>query len=125
MENTLTLNKHRVYYANRTGQTRTGFWGGFNCWGATLFTLGARRKLEWVECREMENWLMENTRPIHRPRKQGDILVVERYDLEHTAVYIGDGKYFHKRGPNTAEITDLAGVRRIYKGRYSWRRVAA
>lgn len=122
MNNTATLNKRRVYYANRAGQVRTGHWRGFNCWGATKFVLGANDRLEWVNGWEMQRWLKLATGEIYRPAKAGDILAVWEYGLSHTAVYLGNGKYFHKRESNTSEITTLAGVRKIYRGKCTWHR---
>lgn len=118
--NTAVLNVRRVRYANNRYKHPRAY---YNCWGATLFVLGHARILQWIECGVMRRWLEENTEPIHRPRKPGDIVAVYGWGLEHTAVYLGNGKYFHKMGSNRAEITDLAGVRKIYDGKYEFKRV--
>lgn len=88
----------------------------FNCWGATLFVLGVKTRLYWEDELAMDRWLEENTKELYRPRKKGDILVVKDLFgiLKHTAVYMGDGKYFHKRGGGIAEVTNLEGVRKVY-----------
>lgn len=115
------LNRRRVYHANNRGKHSTY---DFNCWGATLYVLGDRDRLKWVDHREMDEFLVEETEPIYRPAKKGDILTVSVWGrLTHTAVYMGNGRYFHKRGSNSAEITNLAGVRKIYRGEYKWRRL--
>lgn len=113
MNNNNNFNKRRFYYANIKGK---GGHYGFNCWGATLFVLGQAKRLEWVTCGTMDRFLENKTKPV-AIWEIGDILVIRdgRW-LEHTAVYIGGGLYFHKRGPNTSEVTDIKGVRKIYGG---------
>ena len=95
----------------------------FNCWGATLYSLGYSKRLRWVNGDEMIEWLDENTFVVPMDYLQiGDILVLWRgedrndftYPLEHTAVYLGKGKYFHKRGSSCSEIATLEDVRAIY-----------
>ena len=117
---TATAIKRRVALAHADAN-RNHAW--FNCWGATLYILGGHRRRVWFEVQEMQHWLDMNTEQIHGPRKVGDIVCVHTYELQHTAVYLGKGKYFHKMGSNRAEVTDLAGIRNEYSGRYTWRRV--
>ena len=91
----------------------------FNCWGATQFVLGQAEDLWWVGVGEMLAWLKNATKKIYGPRKKGDVLVITRYggmQLIHTAVYVGGGLYFHKRGGNHAETTDLKEVMKTYPG---------
>lgn len=121
---TIALNKRRVYYANNRGnkesyRSRTGF----NCYGAVLFALGAMDKLAWVGEWYMLDWLNKHTDKIYRPRRKGDIISFHECGLTHTAVYLGKGKYFHKRGMNTAEITDLRGIRETYDGEIQFHKV--
>lgn len=115
-----TLNKNRVYHANRKGKHGGS---GFNCWGATLFVLGHADTLLWQNCTYMTRWLEDETVEIEEATKPGDIIAVWSYCLEHTAVYIGHGRYFHKRGSNEAEILTLEGVKDIYPGEYTFRRL--
>lgn len=113
MQTTSVLNNERLNTANEQGAYPT--WG-FNCWGATLFVLEGDDSLRWVEDDEMTDWLYDNTDPIEEPTKDGDILVLWRYgSLWHTAVYMGEGQYFHKKGSNEAEITDISGVFGAYR----------
>lgn len=120
-----TLHKKRITYAYSNANSGRGQRSWFNCWGATLYALGAIKSLEWISGTQMEQWLESNTRPIGKPRQPGDIVVFKMYGrwLEHTAVYLGHGMYFHKRGANNAQITTLAGVRRTYSGERTFRRV--
>jgi NlpC/P60 family len=108
------INNNRLYYANRKGK-RGGY--GFNCWGATLFTIGAIDKLEWLECDEITEFIENETISISESALQrGDILVlIDRWDeIMHTAIYLGRGKYFHKSGSNHSEITDLRSILHVY-----------
>ena len=117
------MKNNRLYYSNQRGK-----YGGlqFNCWGATAFILGIENRLRWIETLEMDNILKEYTEIIsEHERKRGDILTIyDRYELSHTAVYLGREKYFQKKGRNGSEITDIYGVIRIY-GNYKieYRRV--
>lgn len=74
----------------------------------------------------MKRILLENTITIEpQDVKRGDILAVweDEYYLEHTAVYLGRGKYFHKMGQNSSEITDINGIKSVYYGDIEYRRV--
>ena len=121
----ITLNRRRVTYANHRGRMPHYERPYFNCWGATMFVLGGADRLNWLSGWRMQQWLDQNTREIYRPRKPGDIVAVHAWGLEHTAVYIGNSKYFHKQGGNVSEITDLAGIRRTYRGAYTFLRPVA
>lgn len=99
------LKKHRLYYANNRGKVHY-YSGDFNCWGATAFVSGIMDKLVWIEDYRMVEILTERTIRIRANSIQrGDILVIYEGGkwLHHTAVYLGRGKYFHKRGMNTSE----------------------
>lgn len=103
------LRKSRLYYANSEGR---GFTHKFNCWGATKFVLGFEKRLRWVMTEEMTEWLEQHTEVVHETGIQvGDILSLwHDGTLEHTAVYLGRGKYFHKIGARNSEITNYEGV---------------
>lgn len=119
------LNPRRVNYANSRGNNAPSI-HRFNCYGATRFVLGQAKRLYWTTFSEMQRWLDDNTIKIYRPSKPGDIVTVHVYRdkwLQHTAVYIGNGKYFHKKGSNISEITDLKGIRQTYDGVYAYRRL--
>ena len=115
------LNRRRVYHANSRAKYPTG---AFNCWGATLFVLGEIDRLRWVELTEMSSWIRERTKEVEQEEIMiGDVVVLtyddSLYDLEHTATYIGNGKFFHKKGSNYGEITDLDGVYESYDFGYT------
>lgn len=117
------MNNNRLYYSNQRGKYGTT---RFNCWGATAFILGIEYRLRWLQEFEMNEILKENTVIISDDKKQrGDILTIyNSWSLEHTAIYLGRGKYFHKKGGNNSEITDINGVYAIYgKHRVEYRRV--
>lgn len=113
IQRNIKMKNNRLYYSNQKGK-----YGGlqFNCWGATAFILGLEDRLRWIEIREIGNLLECCTTIISdREIKRGDILTIYgKYCLEHTAVYLGRGRYFHKMGGLNSEITDLNGVYEIY-----------
>lgn len=81
-----------------------------NCWNATMLFHGAVQKVRYVEEGEAEQWLANKTRLVRpnfkgecRGLRFGDILSIWSNSylgdyLEHTAVYIGQGKWFQKGG---------------------------
>lgn len=126
------LSRTKVYYANYRGKTLTSY---FNCWGATMYVLGHEKRLTWIDQGTMIEWLDENTKHHCSPScrchlrseeefytlpdniQPGDILTMWKGDdLVHTAVYIGRGKFFHKRGESTSEITEISWILWIYGG---------
>lgn len=110
------LKQRRLYYANNRGKARY-YASDFNCWGATAFVLGITDRLRWIENYNMMEILTEQTIIVEfKERQRGDILVIYKGGkwLHHTAVYLGHKKFFHKRGMNTSEITDIGGIVRIY-----------
>lgn len=121
----LSLNKRRLYYSNsRKNRARSDY----NCWGVTQFVLGFADRLKWLDEFEMKRWLDIYTEKIYRPKKSGDILVVydmlgTYYWLKHTAIYLGNGKYFHKQGSCVAEITTLEGIKETYSGKLDFLRI--
>jgi len=111
------LNTERVNIANERG--KDGWDNTFNCWGATLYCLNMDSELLWIDKEEMTEFLDIHTKEIDdAPNlKVGDILAMYRDDdhyygsgLCHTAVYLGNGKYFHKKGGGISEITDEIGI---------------
>lgn len=112
------LNKTNLKIANKEGKGQNA---SFNCWGATLFVLNATNCLEWTNDYEMEYFLETKTFPIYEYQlKEGDILVLygDEYfgenQLSHTAVYIGNGEYWHKKGELEAETIRLEEILDIY-----------
>lgn len=102
---------------------------GPNCWNATLLALRFSKNVEYTECRYMEHWLANRTVGISRlyKRKIGDILVIRALDKEllHTAVYVGDGLYWHKAGYNGKvgyERASLSRILNMYGYIHSFRR---
>lgn len=96
----------------------------FNCWGATLYLLTKTQKLRWIERQKMQRFLEERTITVRGKRQVGDIVVLyyapswlpdgERV-LTHTAVYVGNDEYIHKKGGNISEITDIRGIKKSYR----------
>ena len=126
MQNNNNVSRSRVRYANNEGNHAGG--GYFNCWGSTLYLLGLSDKLEWVERGMMDRFLHHKTKKVDKSKiMRGDIFAMwHRGYLEHTAVYLGNGRYFQKRGSNTSEITSKKGIFRIYKAdKVEYRRVTA
>lgn len=78
-----------------------------NCWGTTLYTIGAMKELKFIDEPMIDTWLINNTKRIARSnglkkRQFGDILVIRRYKefgcIDHTALYLGDNLYWHQCG---------------------------
>ena len=107
------VKNNRLYYSNQKGKYGTR---KFNCWGSTAFVLGIRDRLYWLGMYEMEAILEEYTDVIEETDIQrGDILTIyDQGGLTHTAIYLGRGRYFQKKGGNNSEITDIGGVFEIY-----------
>jgi cell wall-associated NlpC family hydrolase len=110
------LSNKRVGRANQKGANGTY---DFNCWGATLYVLNVSRTLTWVEEHVMQEFLVKRTDKIKTEDiQEGDIFVMYGETwfgyLQHTAVYIGEGMYFHKRGSKHSEITNLEDIFEIY-----------
>jgi len=72
----------------------------FNCWGTTLYCLNVEKDLKWIDRKTMSEFLDCNTKQINLNKIiEGDIIVLLDNDvLVHTGIYIGNNKYFHKRG---------------------------
>lgn len=111
------LSNTRIEHVLGMGNTSTQ---DYNCWGATMFVLGAKDHLTWVDNPEISDWLMANCEPVKKP-EVGDVLGLFFKDdakkvarLMHTAVYIGNGRYLHKLGQQKAVIEPLSKVIRHY-----------
>lgn len=120
------INERNLEIAHNEGKTGNG---GFNCWNATLFVLGKTDELYWSDNFEIADFINEETFTIPSPSKW-DILVL--YDFPssywaeeqgidpeilricHTAVYIGNGQWFHKRGESQSEFATENEIKEIY-----------
>ena len=107
------INETNLNLANEKGKDGNS---SFNCWGATLFILGAVIELFWATRKEITKFINEKTKLIEEDIKSGDILVLFQKNgkIIHTAVYITEEKLFHKRGNKEAEFTDEEGVKKVY-----------
>lgn len=94
--------------------------GLFNCWGATLYVLNKIETLEWIDGYEMRHFLDNETFSIDESQLQiGDILVLNSEyapegELLHTAVYIGNNLFYHKRGQCNSAEASLAEILEEY-----------
>ncbi len=97
-----------------------------NCWNSTLKFHGVPVPRRWEYYASMQAWLEANTHECHKPLKYGDIVWIGygTDDLEHTAVYVGNGWYWHKNGDRVAEFARLERVLEDYDDcDYHFRRV--
>lgn len=71
-----------------------------NCWGTTLYLLGANPSLKWEQYIPTTFFLNKCSKIITESNyKKGDILVLKNNgSTVHTAIYVGRGKWFHKAG---------------------------
>lgn len=108
-----TLN---VSNLNKTVKLSKKYTWDFNCWGATQYILDKNPELEWIDKEAMEEFLDDNTVIIEKEDlKRGDILCLyDSIGLSHTAVYIRNGVYFHKKGCNNGEYATLESITDIY-----------
>lgn len=117
-----TLNMQNVKISKKLADNGVAW---FNCWGATLFCLNEIEELEWISQTEMEDYLNTHTVKVDNKFKKGDILALFNEDDEyvreleefsgecgllHTAVYLYQDKFFHKRGGLNAEIATLEQI---------------
>ena len=94
----------------------------YNCWGATQkFFQPRQNKLHWADENEMKDWLETYTVKCN-PKKHNIVAIYDNEGLIHTAVHIGQGKYYHKRGSYTAEIApSINEVLDTYSGHVEYR----
>ncbi len=90
----------------------------YNCHGLTLWLLGHESSLKWVETDTFEQFLkIVKKQEAKKPeRKKGELLViaVDDHSNSHSAIYLGDGKYLHKKGSGQIEILEWPEVRKTY-----------
>lgn len=101
--------------------TPKGYNPKFNCWGATQYALGKRKTYGWVGIQVMETWLHKNTFKIDGEAQVGDILVIKskkNFFLVHTAVYVGQGVWFHKCGKFETAYESQAEVIKRYENSF-------
>jgi cell wall-associated NlpC family hydrolase len=81
----------------------------FNCWGFTSYVNRWTEYPEWLNDNDMENLLEEYSYSIPRNELMpGDILVFRDCgELEHTAIYTGNGRIIHKPGALSLERTTV------------------
>lgn len=94
------LSQNRINQMTKAASS--GYNNKFNCWGATKFALGHLTKYQWVKEDAMMAWLNQKTFQL-KPRaklQSGDILVIQKSNgyLLHTAIYLGNRLWFHKKG---------------------------
>lgn len=120
-----------------------------NCWGTTLHALGGQERLRFVDCEDMDRWLSLNTRSVVKPAFGDVLVVradgvarcscmTERYEpkdcggldcelddwdaagtLSHTALYVGEGLYWHQIGAGGMfRLDTLEAVKLVYPGTY-------
>lgn len=107
------INESNLKVADELGQNYATQ-DDFNCWGATLFVLAKIRILKWSSCREITEFIKDDTFKV-KDKKKGDILVLYQFNkIVHTAVYVTKNKLFHKRGLNKSEFDTECGVKAIY-----------
>ena len=94
-----------------------------NCWALTMLIYGGLKAPKWVTADEIEQWLADNTVDAIGEPRSGDILVMRsKYNysrencIEHTAIYMGNGDYWHKPGNDVGQYTTLAFMQRLYAG---------
>lgn len=111
-----TIDTKRLAEADKLGQSPTR---SFNCHGATAYVthLADTNDLRWIQPDDMAPLLQNNTTEIQPlDIQRGDILALfdSRHNdfdkLIHTATYLGQGNYWHKRGSAASEHTTLSGV---------------
>jgi len=110
------LNKDNLEKAHLKGRDGTSL---FNCWGATLYVLGAVDELYWADDNDIQDFIQHETEEIPREQVQvGDVFVLYRYgNIHHTAVFTEVGEFeelFHKVGGLFSEFTDEEGVKEQY-----------
>lgn len=96
----------------------------YNCWGATMYLLDGG-ELRWVEDGEMKRYIdSDRFEDIDKPTQVGDVLVIkDGKELIHTATYLDNGNYLHKKGSNVSELAKLEQIRDTYpQGQVSYKR---
>jgi hypothetical protein len=99
--------------------TKGGYNPKFNCWGATQYALGERKRYGWVGSTVMTKWLNQKTTTVNSEEslELGDILVITNSaseELIHTATYCGKGRWFQKVGKFQATFNSQNEVIKQY-----------
>jgi len=122
------LNKHNVRLIHQCAKHEARI--DFNCFGAVMFALDLRPDLSWLE-EDFNDFIFDKTQTelVEGNWRVGDILVMyEEWDTFyypenptnsdwmpiHAAVYVGQNKFFHKRGGNISEFVTLTQIKSIY-----------
>lgn len=90
---------------------------GPNCWNATIMFFDPDQKPQFTSCNEMIEWLnIFTTIDSMKFQAVGSILAMYQDGLLiHTAVYVGPGILFHKRGMGGHwEFVTERQIRKIY-----------
>jgi hypothetical protein len=103
------INESNLDQAHEEGREGNG---NFNCYCTSLFILGQVKELYWVDCPEITEFIHKHTIEVSNAQR-GDMLVMWEEDMcdeygdeqdedgciiSHTAVYLGNGRWFHKEG---------------------------
>jgi len=99
--------------------------------GATLFALDEVEDLYWASLEDMEDFLDAKTITVAKADiKEGDILVLYgeeccRYGVIHTALYLGEGIFWHKIGDMETADNTFCEVLYIYADfdEYAFKRI--
>lgn len=89
---------------------------GCNCLGTSLYLLGLTKSPRYASKASLHLGLERNFSQINSrtPKRSGDLFVFS--DGEHSILYLGNGKYFHKKGykdDDSFEFLDEAGFRQV------------
>lgn len=92
-----------------------------NCWALTMMICGALDEPKWARLEEVEQWLATCTHAYEGEPRPGDIFVMRSHRnhgrihcIEHTAMYLGNGTYWHKPGSDVGQYTTLEQMQYIY-----------
>ena len=88
-----------------------------NCWGSTLYVLGASKRPFWASERTINSFLRTNCKDLNSKKKPiGTIMVIRTSNGEilHTAVLAGTNKWWHKPGQMYARYASIKDIFRMY-----------
>jgi hypothetical protein len=98
-------------YIGQTGRS-------FNCWGATLLYFNIIETPMWINQGRMSREIETNFSRLKSKKKLrlNDMAAFydKNGDLVHTAVLVGDNKWFHKRGSNVCAIDEMVSIMVVY-----------
>lgn len=86
-----------------------------NCWGASMLYLGVLKHPQWLNEKEMRKLLKENVYETLE-LKVNDIYAIYNIEgaLAHTAIYLGNGEFWHKAGNSRTEVTTKNKIDTMY-----------